>query len=307
MELSGVLRVALAGAGTTFTTVFVLPPDALQFNSAVRYFPIRGTGGKTGTLYLAASGTVQIFDMPELAVGDSVYVCASWTVAPAPQYSFERICKRMFQGTDYTRTIDANGHWLNVNAIHGGETEAGTSEIAQAVRAATGASWYEWDIMKASVLGATAFDVAHEVNGDYKGSLFDDPPLVDMIRASDDCVAFHGAADGTGEGGNGRPAGALTCVGGDNKVLRELIGSHLRAAGFPALDNPAQFPTLSGAGPRQPHNSAKNQGVQIEISTTQRKEFFVGGDTSRANRVNKTQAFADYRDAVLAALAQYRP
>lgn len=304
VELSGRVRVAQDGAGASFTSVFNLPPDAKPFDGGVRYFPIRGAGGKNGTLYIGSTGTVQIFDMPGMVVGESVYLSASWGVKPSSPYSFTRINSRMFEGTDYSRTINDLGTWLSVVCVHGGEIEPGTSEIGKAIKDQLGASWYEWDIKTSTVLGQSAFDVGHELDGNYQGCVFDDVGMVEMVKGSEDCIAFHGAADGNSS--NGRPAGALTCVGGDNLVFGEIIANHLNAAGFPALNDHASFPTLAGTGLRHPHNHAKNLGVQLELSVTQRKNFFSGNDYSRPNRGNITPAFTAYKNAILAAIAEYR-
>lgn len=306
VELSGQLRVIPAGGGASVTTIGTIPPDAWPFNGRTRWYPQMSTGGKMYSILVSPTGTVQMYNLTGADANTTINLSATWAVKPPSRYAFERVCARMVENVDYARTLTDHGSWLSVIAIHGGDAETGTSEISLAIQQEIGASWYEWDFLKPTVQGSTAFAVAHEVNstyGDYKGSLFDDPDLMEMIIRSDDCVAIHQAADGNG---TNRPAGRLTCCGGENIVLRELIAAKLIAAGFPALDNPDDFPGLQGTGPKQPHNFAKNTGVQIEISVSQCREFFAGGDLVRSNRVNITPAFTAYKNAVVAALNEYR-
>ena len=306
VELSGQLRVLPAGGGSAVTTIGTVPPDALPFNSRTRWYPQMSTGGKMYSILISPTGVVQMYNLTGAEANTTINLSASWAVKPASQYAFERVCSRMYEGTDYRRTLTDTGSWLSIIAIHGGEAEPGSSEIAAAIRDQYNASWYEWDFLKATVQGDSAFAVAHEVNstyGDYKGSLFDDPEMMEMIIRSEDCIGIHQAADGNG---TNRPAGRLTCCGGENVALRELIAEKLSAAGFPSLDNPDDFPGLQGTGPKQPHNFAKNMGVQMEISVTQYREFFTGGDLTRPNRGNTTPAFTAYKNAVSAAINEYR-
>lgn len=306
VELSGQLKVIPAGGGSAVTTIGTVPPDAFPFNGRTRWYPQMSTGGKMYSILVSPTGTLQMYNLTAAEANTTINLSATWAVKPPSKYAFDRVCSRMREGTDYARTLTDTGSWLSIIAIHGGEAEPGSSEISRAIRDHFDASWYEWDFLKSTVQGSTAFAVAHEVNstyGDYKGSLFDDPGLMDMVIGSDDCVAIHQAADGNG---TNRPVGRLTCCGGENIILRELIASKLNAAGFPALDNPDEFPGLQGTGPKQPHNFSKNMGVQMELSVSQYREFFTGGDLTRANRANRTLEFTAYCSAVIAAITEYR-
>ena len=191
---------------------------------------------------------------------------------------------------------------------HGGEIEPGSSELGKAIRAQLSAttSLYEWDILKPEVLGDTAFNVAHYIGrygSGYRGVKYDDTGLVDHIFAVDDCLAVHGCWDG--DSSNGRPPGAQSYIGGDNREFAEIIGRHLTGAGFSVHTDTSTFPGLTGLSKNQLHNVCTNGGVQIEMSESQRQEFFTGDMTVRANRSNTTARFTAYRNAVVAAINEY--
>jgi len=316
VELTGILRdIPGGGTGSSIVGAMKLPPDAMPLSQSngggQRWFAQFATGGRTYLLMISSTGGVNIAQLAsDMPANGNVFISATWNVAPASIYSFARICARMFENEDYTRTVTDNGSWINIMAPHGGENEPGTSELAKAIRADLGASFYEWDMLKTNVLGTTSFNVGHEVDGDYKGVKFDDVDAVELVLKSDDCLALHGCWDGTGDdngnGGNGRPPGAISFIGGDNDKLRLLISARLQAAGFRCWDDISKFPGLTGVSKSQIHNVAKNAGVQIEMSETQRQNFFTADYTVRANRANVTPAFTLYKDTIVQAINDYR-
>ena len=314
MELAGILRNVVAGA-TGLTEVCNLPPDARPTISGnanrQRWLLLYAPDGQPFVLYINSVGQVQINLFGRRDANANIYLTASWTVDPPSRWSFERICSRMFLGEDYWRVLDAPpGADFNLFVPHGGEAEHGTSELARAIRAGLGStttSLYEWDFLKPRVLGVSAFDAAHQVGGTpggYKGVGYDDPGAIDHVATVDDCLAIHGCWDG--DASNGRPLGAQSYIGGDNRVFAEIIGQHLANAGFSVHTDTSTFPGLTGLSSGQPHNMAKNRGVQIEMSETQRQEFFPSDMTVRANRATTTARFTAYKNAVVAAINEYR-
>lgn len=320
MEAAGIIT-TIPGGNVTGVAFAQLPPDAMPLTAGTaagqRWFSQFATAGKTYLLYINSAGRLSINNLTAAAAGSNIYVSASWAVEPASKYGFDRICARMIAGQDYTRTLTTPaGATFNVMAPHGGEVEPGTSELALAIKngiTTDVTSWYEWDFLNPNVLGTSSFNIAHEVgnhSAGYKGVKFDDTALIDHLLTVDDCIGIHGCWDGTGDengvGGNGRPPGAISFIGGDNRTLALIISAHLRAAGFRVWDDPATFPGLTGLSKNQIHNTAKNNGVQIELSETQRANFFTGNYLVRANRATTTPAFTAYYSAVVAAITEYR-
>jgi phage replication-related protein YjqB (UPF0714/DUF867 family) len=141
-----------------------------------------------------------------------------------------------------------------VFAIHGGNIESGTGELAQAI-AAQGWSLYHFK-------GITAPDYDHKIKQSgfmhLTSHKFNAPLALEMAQKSKDCLSLHGFS-------------ALKhkvdfCVGGANKNLRLKLTQTLRK-NFPKYKScELCCPPYLGRHPKNIVNRCASLGVQVEMS-----------------------------------------
>ncbi|MFG6146873.1 poly-gamma-glutamate hydrolase family protein [Halobacillus sp. B23F22_1] len=201
--------------------------------------------------------------------------------------SFEELDDEYEEGSDYEviNRTEGDEQWL-FSAIHGGGIEETTSTLAEA---ASGSS-YPFYAFKGK-LSSNNFSNLH-----ITSTHFDEPRALDMVSKADHHIAVHGAA-GTE---------SKTMIGGLDEKLKEIVRRHLEEKGFVVTGTPDH---LNGEHPDNYTNKTKTeQGVQLEITRGQRKEFFKNGDISFSSRndpSNETQAFKDYVEALREAVKTY--
>jgi phage replication-related protein YjqB (UPF0714/DUF867 family) len=191
--------------------------------------------------------------------------------------SYGELAAGQIEGIDYQRLwrVSAVSTLLHM-AIHGGGVEPGTTELADSA-AADIHDFYTLD----GFMPAGSNDALHVTSTRY-----DEPQALTMARSATHIVSWHGAAGAT----------AVTYLGGLDFNLRDQIGQCLKDAGFTVQ---VATEELNGNDPTNIANRcSRGMGAQLELSTAQRAAFFVGGDTSRANRKNITPAFTAYVTAV---------
>ncbi|MER6109379.1 poly-gamma-glutamate hydrolase family protein [Streptomyces hirsutus] len=197
--------------------------------------------------------------------------------------SYGELAGGQIEGIDYQRLwrVSQCSTLLHL-AIHGGGIEAGTTELADSA-AADIHGFYTLDGFKAAGTNSELH---------VTSTRFDEPQALAMAQAATHIVSWHGAAGAT----------AVTYLGGRDYNLRDQIGECLKDAGF-AVQIASE--ELNGNDPKNICNrTSRGMGVQLELTTAQRALFFVGGDTSRANRKNITPAFTAYVTAVKLALSK---
>jgi phage replication-related protein YjqB (UPF0714/DUF867 family) len=145
------------------------------------------------------------------------------------------------EGEDFRITAVNRGSSVTVFAIHAGQIEPGTGEIA---RILAGDEWnlylFEGFLGKKSRrLHITAAD-------------FDEPAAVALASAAVLAVSVHGERD----------AGEAVCVGGSDTRLRHRVAESLAEADF-AVEEPCR--RLPGEEPRNIVNRARRGGVQLEL------------------------------------------
>lgn len=154
-----------------------------------------------------------------------------------------------------------------ITAIHGGGIEAGTSELAQCIAEQVGANYFSFKGLKSK-------DNAdlHVTSTNY-----DNPDLLKWSQNMNTVIAIHGYS-------NKNPK---TLIGGMDKQLVSLIAQYLKNAGFNIEIAPNH---LAGRDFNNITNKNKRgMGVQLELSTQQRKELFSNNNFSRSNRENRGQ------------------
>lgn len=161
-------------------------------------------------------------------------------------------------------------------AIHGGGIEAGTTEMADYMAGLQSVNFYTFDAKKPSGNSVLHLTSTH----------FDEPNALRIVGESNYTISWHGAAGTTPQ----------VYMGGADTGLRDKIMAALVAAGFTATVASTE---LDGNDPNNiTQKNLRGMGVQLEMTLALRQSFFVGGDVSRANRINKTPAFYAFASAV---------
>jgi phage replication-related protein YjqB (UPF0714/DUF867 family) len=140
-----------------------------------------------------------------LAVGTSVFAFTSG------YQSFDDLAAAE-DPSGYSITVDDKGRSTTILAIHGGGIERGTSELAEALKGQGKYNTYLFEGLKASDNGSLFL----------KAINFDEPEAVSLVQDSAYTVSIIGAA-GDDE---------TTYIGGQNRLLAELIKLHLTTKGY---------------------------------------------------------------------------
>ncbi|MGE7182396.1 poly-gamma-glutamate hydrolase family protein [Peribacillus sp. NPDC006672] len=174
---------------------------------------------------------------------------------------------------------------IAVLAIHGGNIEPGTSEIAAALGERLCASTYLFEGLK-----PRGNQVLH-----ITSNLFNEPIGVSMAANAQTTLSIHGHYD---------VHNALVYIGGRNEPYKNLIQHSLNEAGFQTEDAPQH---LSGLNRNNITNTSKTgAGVQLELSTKLRKSLFKGNDFTSKNRVNPLDLFNRFVRALEKATLEYK-
>lgn len=154
-------------------------------------------------------------------------------------------------GIDYQITLVDNKSNYTVFAIHGGNIDKGTSVLAKAM-AGDDYNMYLFEGIKPS----------GNVDLHVTSSHFDEPQALSLAARSNKCLSIHGHK-GTQE---------RVCVGGNNLDLKSKISNALKAKNFPfQVETSCQ--NLDGINKMNIVNRCQNKGVQLEFSSTLRKNL----------------------------------
>lgn len=193
----------------------------------------------------------------------------------------------LVRGTDWDiETLDSASNIISL-AVHGGGIEPGTTELGR-VLAEKGTYNFFSFVAKLS---------SGNVDLHVTSTRYDAPEIINKIQDSKHSISIHGASGDE----------ALTYMGGGNTALKNLIWTYLEEKGFKCLESPGN---LAGVEPLNIANrTTLGKGVQLELSSQQRKDFFERGNWGRANRDNRdtwTTAMYDYAEAIYQAIEEYQ-
>lgn len=190
---------------------------------------------------------------------------------------FRQIQAEHCEGTDYRVHTQRGESGVVIMAIHGGDIEPGTSEVAVAL-ASHGHSLYLFEGIKDR--GNIQLHLA--------STRFDEPRGLRLARESEMVVTVHGCAE----------KDARVLVGGLGLPLVRRVRGALVNAGFPV----DQRDGLRGAHPMNVCNlGRRGGGLQLELSSGLRRAMFL--DLTRSGRKRTTHIFHRLV-AVLAATLQ---
>ena len=193
------------------------------------------------------------------------------------------------QGKENNWSIEINTNKSNVLSFapHGGGIEAGSSELALLISQKLDCNYFTFK-------GKLPSD---NVKLHVTSTRYDNPELLNLMRNVDYSISVHGYADNEY---------ARTLIGGSNEELKEIIKCHLRSRGFDVQDAPTH---LAGTKLNNITNKTKTGlGVQLELSTKQRKSFFSNDDFSRKIREDRYRWRAvmyEYAQAIEYAVKEY--
>ena len=195
--------------------------------------------------------------------------------------SFEQLSQHEKQEVDYKISFKKATSDILLMAIHGGSIESGTTELVDQIALEDNDSYYSFQGIKKK----------NNADLHITSSHFNEPKALDLVSDSLYTLSFHGYGDEKDK---------HTYIGGLDEQLAETVRMELKEAGFSVSDAPED---IEG---KEKHNivnrNKRKKGVQLEISTAQRKAFFTNDDFSSANRKNKTKEFYTYTKAIQKAL-----
>nr|WP_312577562.1 poly-gamma-glutamate hydrolase family protein [Sedimentibacter sp.] len=194
------------------------------------------------------------------SIGVSIYA-----LMPGSGYSSFAELAAAEDPSDYTIKTNNIGSDITILGIHGGGIEKGTSELVEALNEFGKYNTYAFEGLKSTGNGSLFI----------KAINFDEPTAVSLVNKSDYSVSIIGA---TGDG-------EVTYIGGQNRMLAELIRLHLAAKGYnvKTLSIPDRI-----AGVMNSNIVNKNKlfnenyqlgGVQIAISRGLREKLATDTDT----------------------------
>ena len=180
-------------------------------------------------------------------------VIANTKTADAKDYyrSFSKLAKHQARGEDYYINKYDWPSNTAVIAIHAGEIELQTGELAATIADWTGSDLYTFEGIKNRNNG-----ILHVTS-----TRFNEPVARNLVAKSDKTLSVHGCTGSR----------AVTYVGGQDKALGEKIKASLQDAGFKVSTPPKR---LNGKNPKNICNkNASGKGVQLELTVPLRKQF----------------------------------
>jgi len=191
------------------------------------------------------------------------------------------------KGVDWDIYTVDNDNDVMISSIHGGGIEIGTSELNVLVRELGGYDSFIFEALRTSNNSEL-----HVTSTNY-----DEPTLVSMVTNRKQNVAIHGASGDT----------AIIYVGGLDICLRNTIWEELTKRGVNAQIAPSD---IIGEETTNVSNRTTSIGCcQLEMTTQQRKDFFLNGDWSRAkrsDRSNWTPVIYNVAQAIVAGIEKTR-
>jgi len=193
--------------------------------------------------------------------------------------NYAELAANEVEGTDYLITAINRGSAEGkvIIGIHGGGIEGGTSELTKEFAGAEH-SYYLFEAIKSS--GNTDLHIT--------STRFDEPKALALVTSKAYGLSFHGYSDSTNK---------HTLIGGADHNKKLAVYQALTAAGFSAEVLGEDDP-LAGADPDNIVNRVTSgAGVQLELSTAQRKAMFTDF-TLKGREGSKTTEFFNYVKAL---------
>jgi len=190
---------------------------------------------------------------------------------------------RNVRGVDYEIESYVRSGDLTVVAIHGGDIEPLTSELAHAI-AGEDYNLFEFRGIRSS--GNLKLHVS--------SLRFNEIRLQGLLDTTDTAINIHGFAGDV----------PIIGVGGGNQVLAKCIASQLAESGFETHKARGR---LAGRHPDNLANRPRDKGVQLELSRGLRDAMVEGGAAcpARGDPDRRTEEFTRFVEAVRLAVRRY--
>ncbi|MEB6242547.1 poly-gamma-glutamate hydrolase family protein [Staphylococcus gallinarum] len=176
-------------------------------------------------------------------------------------------------------TKTTNNKDILITAIHGGGIEPGTSELAKIISKKGDYNLYSFEGLLPS----------NNKKLHITSTNFDDPKLTEMVYKSNEAISIHGIEEDN----------KAVYIGGKDKKMAKSITKYLEKEGFNVKKSPRY---VNGDSEHNIINkNDSGSGVQIEISTKYRKQFFEDDKLNRSTRENTShyrQNIYDFAEAV---------
>lgn len=195
--------------------------------------------------------------------------------------TFDQLKTHEQSGIDYRIRWRIGNSRIAIMSIHGGNIEPGTSQIADAI-AGSEHTFYALEGLKDH--GNRMLHIT--------STLFDEPTALEIVCYSEIIISVHGCAD----------MDQVVYVGGRDLDLVRRIQSHLRKAGFSAIEGINT--KFKGTDLANICNLCdRGMGVQLEISRGLRSMMFK--DLTPAGRSHPTEMFYRFTQAVEEAIKPF--
>jgi phage replication-related protein YjqB (UPF0714/DUF867 family) len=195
-------------------------------------------------------------------------------LGPPDKYkSYTHLSSKEREGVDYSIEHHRRNDNAAILAVHGGNTEPGTTEAAKAI---AGNDYNYYSMVSHKPLDNNDLHIT--------SNSFDEPRAVKLVQNSISVISLHGAKDQE----------SAVYMGGHDEDRKKRIQKSLEEHGFDVKVH--ENPGLSGRGATNIANRGLTKGgVQLELSRGLREEFFSDG---LASRKEPTQRFHDFVTAV---------
>jgi phage replication-related protein YjqB (UPF0714/DUF867 family) len=200
--------------------------------------------------------------------------------------NYAELAAAKVEGQDYQVSYKDNGSDMLLFSPHAGAIEIGSSELITAIsKERPEWNWYLFEGLQSS----------NNSELHITSTNFDEPRALNMMSKASRSVTIHGKAGDLPD----------TAIGGLDAPLRNTLWKKLEERGFSVVR------ASGGIAGLEPDNivnrNLRGHGVQLELSTAQRKAFFKDNDWSKSKRsdpANWTQTLHDYKQAVIDAVEE---
>lgn len=159
--------------------------------------------------------------------------------------NFAELSSHEKEGIDYSISVQKKESLSLILAIHGGEIEFGTDQIAELIADSSHSLFLFKGLKK---------EKARRLH--ITSTRFDHPEALALASQSRHCLSIHGF----------RELKSKICIGGKNERLRKKL-SEVISKKFSNIEIEDFCPGIRGQSPQNIVNRCQNEGVQLELSS----------------------------------------
>lgn len=218
--------------------------------------------------------------------------CFFLTLSPKAIYaddlytSMTELMEDTEEGSDWELNYNNNQSNALIAAIHGGNIEPGTTEVAKLAATKGAYNYYSFQGIRST----------NNANLHVTSVNFDEPIIEDMQQQVSNSVMIHGA--------NGEAP--IVYIGGKDDALKASIEEQLELKEFDVQTSPSHLEGEADENIANKNN--QGAGVQLELTTGLRQSFFNNQDltmNSRQDQSNWSFAMYDFAQAIQTAIHEH--